>query len=78
MRPKWYSPQLSREIVGRLYVRAKENGIRMTVLANTIMQKGLDADEVVQCRQDMDTDSRMIDQTSGSPIKLKAGSYTRS
>jgi len=31
---KWYSPQLSREIVSRLYFKAKGEGIRMTFLAN--------------------------------------------
>ena len=42
MSAKWYSPQLSREIVRRLYHRAKFEQIPMTVLANRIMEKALD------------------------------------
>ena len=38
---KWYSPQLSREIVSRLYHRAKANRVPMTVLANRIMEEAL-------------------------------------
>jgi len=38
---KWYSPQLSREIVSRLYVRAKSERIPMTVLANQLMERAL-------------------------------------
>jgi hypothetical protein len=38
---KWYSPQLSREIVSRLYHRAKSERIPMTVLANRIMEEAL-------------------------------------
>ena len=36
-----YSPQLSREIVCRLYHRAKAERIPMTVLANRIMEDAL-------------------------------------
>ena len=38
---KWYSPQLSREVVSRLYHRAKAERVPMTVLANGIMEKAL-------------------------------------
>ena len=38
---KWYSPQLSREIVSRLYMRAKAQGIPMTVLANQLVEEAL-------------------------------------
>jgi hypothetical protein len=41
-RLKWYSPQLSREIVSRLYFKAKSERIPMTVLANRIMETALD------------------------------------
>ena len=45
---KWYSPQLAREIVSRLYHKAKAEGIPMTVLANRIMQEALDTEQVVE------------------------------
>jgi hypothetical protein len=38
---KWYSPQLARETVRRLYFRAKAEGIPMTVLANQLMEEAL-------------------------------------
>jgi len=38
---RWYSPQLSREIISRLYLRAKSEGIPMTVLANQLMEDAL-------------------------------------
>jgi hypothetical protein len=38
---KWYSPQLSREIVSRLYHRAKAERVPMTILANRIMEEAL-------------------------------------
>ncbi len=40
-RSKWYSPQLSREIVSRLYHKAKAEHIPMTVLANRIIEQAL-------------------------------------
>ena len=55
-RPKWYSPQLSREIVSRLYFKAKAERIPMTVLANRIMEKALDTEQVLECRRDTDSD----------------------
>ena len=44
-RPRWYSPQLSREIVGRLYFKAKAQRIPMTVLVNRIIEQALGPDE---------------------------------
>jgi hypothetical protein len=41
-KPKWYSPQLSRELVSRLYHRAKAERIPMTKLANKIIEQALD------------------------------------
>jgi hypothetical protein len=38
---KWYTPQLSREIVSRLYFKAKSERVPMTVLANRIMDEAL-------------------------------------
>jgi hypothetical protein len=40
-KPKWYSPQLSRELVTRLYHRAKAERIPMTKLANKIIEQAL-------------------------------------
>ncbi len=53
---KWYSPQLSREIVSRLYFKAKTERIPMTVLANRIMQQALDTEQVIESRRHMDSD----------------------
>jgi len=44
-RPKWYSPQLSHEIVSRLYFKAKAERIPMTVLVNRLIEQALDPDE---------------------------------
>jgi hypothetical protein len=41
-KPKWYSPQLSRELVSRLYHRAKSERVPMTVLANQLVEKALE------------------------------------
>lgn len=38
---KWYSPQLSRETVSRLYHRAKAERVPMTVLANQLLEEAL-------------------------------------
>jgi hypothetical protein len=43
-RSKWYSPKLSREIVSRLYFKAKAERIPMTRLANRIMEQALEAE----------------------------------
>ncbi len=40
-RAKWYSPQLRRDLVTRLYFRAKEEGIPMTRLADRLIQEAL-------------------------------------
>lgn len=40
-RRKWYSPQLSRQVVSRLYYQAKTERIPMTVLANRIIERAL-------------------------------------
>ena len=49
-KPKWYSPQLSRELVSRLYHRAKSERVPMTVLANRIMEKALGNKERINTR----------------------------
>jgi post-segregation antitoxin (ccd killing protein) len=56
-RSKWYSPQLSREIVSRLYHKAKVEGIPMTRLANRIMQQALDKEEVIRWQLSRDAAS---------------------
>ena len=45
---KWYSPQLSREIVSRLYRKAKTEGIPMTRLASRLIKEGLDSTEPME------------------------------
>ena len=47
-RAKWYSPQLAREIVSRLYFKAKAEGIPMTVLVNRLIEQALGPDESTQ------------------------------
>jgi len=42
-----YTPQLSREIVSRLYFRAKTQRVPMTVLANSIMENALAKSEII-------------------------------
>jgi len=48
MTDRWYSPQLSREIVSRLYYKAKTEGIAMTTLLNRIVGQALDRDNVLE------------------------------
>ena len=38
---KWYSPQLRRDLVSRLYHRAKTEGMPMTRLANRLIDEAL-------------------------------------
>lgn len=47
-KPKWYSPQLSREIVSRLYYKAKAEGIPMTHLASRLIEEALGSTESSQ------------------------------
>ena len=42
-----YTPQLSREIVSRLYFKAKAERVPMTVLANRIMETALAKPEAI-------------------------------
>jgi hypothetical protein len=49
MSARWYSPQLSREHVRRLYHRAKIERVPMTRLANRLMQQALDTERVAEC-----------------------------
>ena len=42
-RAKWYSPQLSREIVSRLYHKAKTEGVPMMHLASRLIREALDS-----------------------------------
>lgn len=39
--PKWYSPQLRRDLVTKLYFRAKAEGVPMTRLANRLVEESL-------------------------------------
>jgi len=46
-RRKWYSPQLSRQVVSRLYHEAKAERIPMTVLAKRIIERALGPGETI-------------------------------
>ena len=46
-----YSPQLSRELVHRLYHEAKAERIPMTVLANRLVKKALRRTKRINTRQ---------------------------
>ena len=45
---RWYSPKLKRELVSKLYFRARAEGVAMTTLLNGIVQTALDNEVVVQ------------------------------
>jgi len=47
-RSRWYSPQLSRELVSRLYFKAKAEGIPMTRLLDQIVGRALDTKNGVE------------------------------
>jgi hypothetical protein len=63
-RPKWYTPQLSREIVRRLYYRAKAEDVAMTTLANRIMQEALNTEQAVECAREAASDTARSGQHS--------------
>lgn len=44
---KHYTPQLSREIISRLYFRARAECVPMTVLANRIMENALGKPDMI-------------------------------
>jgi len=46
-----YSPQLSEELVRRLYYHAKSERVPMTVLANRLMDKALDNDKEINTQR---------------------------
>ena len=48
MSGQWYSPQLSRELVRRLYHRAKIERVPMTRLVNRLVQQALDTEQVAE------------------------------
>ena len=52
---KWYSPQLSRELVSRLYHRAKSECVPMTVLANQLMEEALSNKERINRQKEAKT-----------------------
>ena len=71
MSGKWYSPQLSREIVRRLYHRAKIERVPMTRLANRFMQQALDKEQVAECALETASNTGTAGQHAGS-VKLRA------
>jgi hypothetical protein len=72
MRPRWYTPQLSREIVSRLYFRAKAERIPMTRLANRIMEQALGTDPLIEHRRDTTSDITASDEYAVGPVKSLA------
>ena len=46
-KPKCYTPQLSREVVSKLYFKAKAQRVPMTILANRIMENALGKQESI-------------------------------
>jgi hypothetical protein len=74
---RWYSPQLKRELVSKLYFRAKAEGVAMTTLVNRIVQTALDAEEVVEKRRDTGSDLSGLHSTgdrSGEPVDRHSAS----
>jgi hypothetical protein len=63
---RWYSPQLSREIVRRLYHRAKIERVPMTRLANRLMQQALGTEQVAECALETASNSGASGQHKGS------------
>ena len=49
-RAKWYSPQFAREIVSRLYHKAKAERIPMTRLASRLIEEALGSTESIDSR----------------------------
>jgi hypothetical protein len=47
---KWYTPQLSRHTISRLYVLAKAKGIPMTKLADALVAWALDQEQAGDIR----------------------------
>lgn len=47
-RAKWYSPQLRRDLVTRLYFRARAEGIPMTRLADRLIDEALSRSAIVR------------------------------
>ena len=66
MSGKWYSPQLSRDLVSRLYFKAKAERIPMTILANRLMQRALDAEQVAEGALETASNPGASDQLAGS------------
>jgi hypothetical protein len=44
VRQRYYSPRIERELISRLYHAARKERVPMTVLANRLIAKGLEAD----------------------------------
>jgi len=47
-RAKWYSPQLRRDLVTRLYFRAQAEGLPMTRLADRLIEEALARSAIVR------------------------------
>jgi hypothetical protein len=45
---RWYTPQLSRKTIARLYAFARVKGVAMTKLADALITKALDEQSAVE------------------------------
>jgi hypothetical protein len=73
---KWYSPQLAHELVGRLYRRAKIERVPMTHVANRLLEKALDAEEMTECAGNMASDTGASGEHAGSVKSPDSGQPT--
>jgi hypothetical protein len=69
---KWYSPQLSRAVVRRLYHKAKFERTSMTHVANRLMETALDAEQSNECRRDTVSDGAASDAHIAGAVKPPA------
>jgi hypothetical protein len=69
---KWYSPQLSRELVRRLYHRAQIEHAPMTRVANRLLEKALDAEQMVESWRDTASDIAASGEHAADPVKSPA------
>ena len=62
-RAKWYSPQLRRDLVTRLYFRAQAERIPMTLLADRLIEEALSRPAIVHG----EFTSRVAEEPSKAP-----------
>ena len=57
--------ELARELVAKLYFRAKSQRVPMTRLANRLIETALDAEQMVECRRDTNSDTAASGEHTG-------------